>query len=222
MLSIFLRTIILYVSVIAAMRFTGKRQIGQLQPAEFVIALLISEVASMPMEDSEIPLLASLIPISVLISLEIIFSVINLKSFRFRKLLTGSPIIVIDDGKLDQKALKRLRFSLEDLLDTLRLNGIFDISEVQYAIVETNGELSVLEKAQNRPATASQVTSDRKSEPIPFSVINDGRFIRHNCNNAHTSEEKILKHLGKKGLRPKDIMLMTADSQGNFNIIKKE
>lgn len=222
MLAILVRAIVLYIAVIAAMRFTGKRQLAQLQPSDFVVAFLMSEVAALPMEDSEIPLLAGLVPILVLVSLDVIVSAVNLKNQKFRKLITGNPVVVIDDGKLDQKAMKSLRLTIQDLLDSLRLKGIFDISEVQYAIVETNGDISLLEKAPFRPAQANQVTKKLENTPIPYSVITDGVLLENNLNKAGTNKGEVLYQLHKQGLNQREVLLMTADLDGNYNIIIKD
>lgn len=222
MTAILIRTIILYLIVIAAMRFSGKRQLAQLQPAEFVIAILMSEVAALPMEDSEVPLLAGIIPIGVLVSMEIFLSALGLKNFKIRKLITGSPVIVINNGKLDQKAMKSLRLTVSDLLDSLRLQGVFDINEVQYAIVETNGELSVLLKNEYRPIETRYVLKKAPEEPVPFSIVCDGIILDNNLKNVNMKESDINKCLKRKNTALKDVILMTADSDGNISVIKKE
>ena len=157
MLITLFRTLILYILIIFTMRVLGKRQIGELQPAELVITILLSEIIVIPMQDTEIPLVNTLIPVFVLSGFEMLVSFIGMKSIKFRSVMQGNPVIVIRDGKLNAKKLKELRFTTDDLAEALRKKDIFDISEVQYAIVETDGTLSVLLKKENQPAT------DRKS-----------------------------------------------------------
>ena len=135
-----IRTVIIYIFIIAAMRIMGKRQLGELQPVELVVTLLISDLAAVPMQESGMPLLNGLIPIVVLVALELLLSGLMLKSSGFSKLISGNPIVIIRDGKLDQKALKRLRLTVEDLMETLRQQNAFDIREIEYAIAETNGK----------------------------------------------------------------------------------
>lgn len=156
MLITLFRTLILYILIIFTMRVLGKRQIGELQPAELVITILLSEIIVIPMQDTEIPLVNTLIPVFVLSGFEMLVSFIGMKSIKFRSVMQGNPVIVIRDGKLNAKKLKELRFTTDDLAEALR-KRYFDISEVQYAIVETDGTLSVLLKKENQPATKSEL-----------------------------------------------------------------
>ena len=148
MLVTLLRTIILYILVLITIRVLGKRQVGELQPADLVLTILLSEILVIPMQDPEIPLVHTFIPVLLLIGFEIVISVISLKSLRFRTLLQGNSLIVIRNGVVDQKQLQRLRFTVDDLLEALRKKDVFDITTVQYAIVETDGTLSVLLKPE--------------------------------------------------------------------------
>ena len=145
---IILRSVIIYLFVVFAVRIMGKRQIGELNPHEFVITILISAVATIPIEESSIPLANSLIPIMVFVSLEVLESAISMKSTKFRNLVQGNPVYVIKNGNLQKEALKKLRFTGDDLLDALRQKDIFDIKEVENAIVETNGSLSIQKKEE--------------------------------------------------------------------------
>ena len=143
-----IRTVILYLFVIATVRIMGKRQIGELQPTELVITILLSEIVAIPMQDNDIPLLSAVIPVMVLVGFEILISGISLKSVRFRSAMQGNSIIVIRDGVPDLKEIKKIRFTIDDILEALRQKDIFDISKVQYAIVETNGAISVMLKPE--------------------------------------------------------------------------
>ena len=154
----FIRAIIIYVVIIIAVRLMGKRQVGELKPHELVITILISAIAVIPLEENSMPLANCLVPILLFVSLEIIMSVISMKSLWFRNLLQGRPIFIIRQGKLDQKKLKQLRLTMDDVVDALRQKDVFDISQVEDAVIETNGSISVLPKAEYQPITAS----DRK------------------------------------------------------------
>lgn len=222
MLISFIRAIIIYLLLIAALRFTGKRQIGELQPTELVITLLISEIASIPLEDTDNPLFAAFIPVIILVCLEVIISGISLKSAKFRRLFSGKPMIVINEGKIDQKALKSTRISVSDLLDTLRLKGYFDVSEVKFAVVETNGQVSVMPKESAAPLTPAHMELKVKPKLIPYTVISDGEIISEHFNEIGTDEAAIAAQLKKSKLRMQDVMLMTCDKAGNFYTVKKD
>jgi len=148
-----IRTIILYVIVVIGVRIMGKRQIGELQPTELVITIMISELASIPMQATGIPIMAGVIPIAVLIALEVLLSYAVLKNKRFREILSGKPSILIYDGVVMKNEMAKLRFNNDDLMEDLRLAGCTDVREVQYAILETNGQLSVILKKDHQPLT---------------------------------------------------------------------
>ena len=206
MLITLFRTLILYILIIFTMRVLGKRQIGELQPAELVITILLSEIIVIPMQDTEIPLV----------------TFIGMKSIKFRSVMQGNPVIVIRDGKLNAKKLKELRFTTDDLAEALRKKDIFDISEVQYAIVETDGTLSVLLKKENQPATKSELKINTPKSSLPCIVISDGRIIKTDFAECNTDSDKIKAILKDKHLNEEDVMLMTLDKDGNINILKKD
>ena len=217
-----IRTVILYVFAIASLRVMGKRQIGELQPSDLVITLLISQIISIPIQDTDIPLVNTVIPILLLVGFEILTSVFNMKSIKFRSLMHGHPVVVINNGKLNQKMLKELRFTLDDLLESLRQKDVFDISQVQYAIVETNGQLSILLKPEYTPVTRDDLNISTHSQGYKCPVVIDGKIVSedfHICNMTNKKIEKIAK---KEKLEIKDIMLMTVDETGNHTIIRKE
>lgn len=222
MLIALFRSIILYLLVLITLRILGKRQVGQLQPADLVFTILLSEVMAIPMQDKEIPLINTLIPVLVLIGLEIIVSVLNLKSLKLRSLLQGHSLLVIRDGELDQAQMRRLRFTLDDLTEELRKKNIFDISMVQYAFVETDGTVSAMLKPEFTPATAQDVKAINKNQGLPCTVILDGVIIESSFEDCGMSMEKLEKILKKQKLKKENIMLMTLDKFGNQNIIKKE
>lgn len=222
MLTTIIRVVILYLFVSAAIRIMGKRNIGELQPTELVITLLLSEFASIPIEDNSVPLINSLIPVMILISLEIINSVISMKSTKFRNISDGNALLIIKDGKLDQKQLKKLRFSVDDVLSALRQKDVFDINEVAYAIIETNGTLSVLLKPQFQNATKQDVKVKTKNEGYTCPVIIDGVVLKKNLDVLEINKEDIEKILEKKKIHKKQVFLMNIDKNKNTEIILKE
>ena len=203
-----IRAIIIYITVIIAVRIMGKRQLGELSNHEFVITVLISAVATIPLEDNAIPLTNSLLPILIFISLEIIESAISMKSFKFSQLLEGKPIVIIKDGKLQQKELKRLRMTVSDVLDSLRSQGIFELSDVKNAIVEANGKLSV------------QRNDDSSEINIP--IVLDGKTITNYFGNEVLSDEEITLIVKSQNKELKRIMLLTPDKNGKVQLIEKE
>lgn len=215
------RTAILYFFLIFIMRLLGKRQIGQLQPGELVITMLISEIASIPMENNETPIYRAIVPIAVLAVLELITSFAALKFIRLRSLFQGHSIVVIRNGELDRKQLRRLRYSTDDLLESLRQKDVFDISEVQYAIVETDGSLSVLLKPEKRPASVEDVNAKPDDNGLPRVLISDGRIIDSQIKKSVMSEKEVENLLKKHKIGRKDVLLLTVDDNGNVNIIKK-
>ena len=209
MLTSFVRTVILYFFLTVVIRLMGKRQIAQLQPGELVITIMLSEIAAIPMQDNDTPLMNSVMAVLLLASFEIIMSVISMKSIKARNLLQGNPVVIIRDGVIDQKLIKDLRYTVDDILEALRQKDIFDISTVQYAIAETNGILSVMKK----PA---------EDEGMPCVVVSDGRIIKTEFSLCDMTEEKLKKTIEKKKTSPENILLMTETKSGKVNIIKKE
>ena len=222
MLTTIIRVIILYLFVTIAIRIMGKRNIGELQPTELVITLLLSEFASIPIEDNSIPLINSIIPVMVLISLEIINSVISMKSTKFRSLSDGNEIFIIKNGQLDQKQLKKLRLTVDDVLSALRQKDVFDINEVAYALIETNGTLSVLLKPQFQNSTKKDVNVKIKNAGFTSPVIIDGVIVKKNLKNSGLSKKEVEKLLEKKKVNLKQVFLMNIDKNKNAEIIFKE
>lgn len=221
MFVVILRTVLIYFFLVLIIRLMGKRQIGQLQPGELIITMLISEIATIPIEDTQEPLLHAFVPILLLALLEIGTSFAALKFIRMRSVFQGHSIVVIKNGKLDYKQLRRLRYSVDDLLESLRSKDVFDIEEVQYAIIETDGSLSVLLKPEYRTATVNDVNAEPDSKGLPRILISDGRMIDAQIEKSVMSREEVVKLLKKHKLGRKDILLLTVDEYGNVNIIKK-
>ncbi len=220
MIIIFIRSIIIYVIIVCTVRIMGKRQIGQLQPSELVVTILISNIATMAIEDVTIPLFSGVIPILVFMSLEIISSEISMHSKAYRNIVSGSPKIVIRNGKIIQKELKNLRFTVEDLFEELRLNDVFDINEVLFALVETNGELSVYKKSAFQNATKNDTKTTEPDEEPPILVVSNGDLLEQNITVAGTSEKKIIKHLEKNKTKLKDVLIMTCQEKNKFSFVR--
>ena len=216
------RTIIVYIVVIISIRLMGKRQIGDMQPGELVVTLLISEVAAMPLQDTDQPLLFGASSIFTLVALEIFISVMALKSFFIRKLISGKSVILIKDGIIDQKELKKVRMTVLDLVEMLRNQQVFDLSTVSFAVLETSGELSVLLKSKSQPATVGDMKIKKASAELPLPVISDGKILTESVKALGITRNDIIRRLAKSGARPSDVMLMTLDSSGKQTVLKKE
>ena len=222
MLINFARTVILYIVIIASMRILGKRQIGELQPAELVITILLSEILAIPMQDTSLPLMNTIIPVLLLVGFEIIISILNLKSVKFRSAMQGNPLIVIREGVIDQKQLKELRFTTDDLLEELRKKDIFDVSQVWYAIVETDGTLSVMLKADEENIKIKDVNLQKPENVYKSVVISDGSLIEKNSPECNTTKAKVERFLRKKNLTVKDVLLMTMDKNEKYEITERD
>lgn len=218
----FIRAIIIYVVIIIAVRLMGKRQVGELKPHELVITILISAIAVIPLEENSMPLANCLVPILLFVSLEIIMSVISMKSLWFRNLLQGRPIFIIRQGKLDQKKLKQLRLTMDDVVDALRQKDVFDISQVEDAVIETNGSISVLPKAEYQPLTASDINLSVKEKGMPVAIVIDGKPINEYFNEYKLKDSEIELVLQTVNRDAKRIMLLTIDDDGNTYLIEKE
>ena len=217
-----IRTLLLYIFIILAVRLMGKRQISELQTSELVVTLLISDIAAIPMQDTAQPLVSGVIPIAVLIFCEIIVSVLMLKSGKFRKMVCGRPIVIINDGIVDQCQMKRLRMTTEDLFEQLRQKDIFAFEDVAYAIVETNGKLSVIKKPNQNTPTAGMMGVAVPDTGIETVVISDGVISDTSAQLCNKSRAWVEGVLHGKNLKPEDVFIMTANTKGDFQIIKKE
>lgn len=222
MTPLLIRGIIIYIVVIASVRLMGKRQIGELQPAELVITILLSEIASMPIQDSETPLLQCVVSIFLLVALEVISSVFSMKSRTFRTLIQGHSIIVIKNGEIVQENMKLIRYSVDDLMEALRLKNVFDISQVNYAYIETNGSISVLLNQNDSPVTPPDLEIEKENPALPCLVISDGKIIKREFDICKLNEEKLKKILKNKKLTPEEILIMTYSADGKSTIIERK
>jgi uncharacterized membrane protein YcaP (DUF421 family) len=223
MINILIRTVIMYLFVMVMMRLTGKRQIGQLQIGELVVTFLISELASWPIQEPDAPIWHALASIAVLVLLEIGFSFLSLKSLRIRKWVEGRPSVLIENGRVRQKELKKNRFSMDDLMENLRQGGALSINEVETAILETNGRLSVFLKKSESPPAAADLNVPVTPQPIPYTVISDGRLLANNLDRIGISEKQMLRILRKHGYKDRNkIFYMSLTRNQAAVIIEKE
>ncbi len=222
MLISILRTLVLYVFIILAIRLMGKRQISDMQPSELVVTLVVSDIASLPMQNTSQPLLSGVIPVLVLVSLEIATSVIMMKSRRIRRLVCGSPVVVIKDGELLQREMRRLRLTTEDLFAQLRQQDVFTLDDVQYCIVETNGTVSVLEKPEKRAPSVEQLGIKAEDNKLEAVVISDGELLKASLTLCCQNEKKVRNILKENNKSLSDVFIMTLDSAGNYKIIDRE
>jgi len=224
MLILFIRTIILYIVVVASLRFMGKRQLGQLQPSEVVIAMMISEVATIPMENVDVPLIYGIIPTITLIITEAAFSYLTLKSKRLRYIFSGHPTLLIEKGHVLEKEMEKMRFNIDDLLEEIRGAGYANISDIEYAIIETNGLLSVIPKSQKRPITPDDLNVKVDYEGLPMILVSDGEINHFALKRSGLSEKWLMKKLKEehKIKSVKDVFIASVDSVGNLFVQEKQ
>lgn len=217
MLLIFIRSIIVYIMLFVTMRLMGKRQLGELQPFEFVVTLLIADLATIPMQDINVPILHGLVPIFAVFIIHLFISKLNFKSITFRKILDGKPTIVINDNGVDYKAMKSLNMHINDLMESLRGQGYFNINEVHIAIVETNGKLSVLPKFADSQVTNSDLKIEGKNVPLPYSLILEGKVMRTTIEKfGKFTIEQIKSVLKEENLSIKDVYLFAINDFGEI------
>ena len=223
MLTLPIRAAILYILVVLIIRIMGKHQIGQLQPYELVITILISELAAVPMQDTDIPLINGIIPILTLLVIQITLSLISLKSTTARRIICGGPSILVENGKIHQLELTKLRYSISDLLEQLRLKNIPNISDVEYAILETSGKLSVIPKSQKRPVNPEDLKIETQYEGLPLTLIIDGELQHKQLQESKISEDWLRKQINQFGFSQwNQIFLASLDSTGKLFIQAKD
>lgn len=218
---VLLRSLILYILVIFSVRLMGKRQLGELQPSELVITILISNIATLPLEDTDIPLSLGVTPILALVCFEVIVSWLNLVFPKFRKMISGSPKIIIKNGKTDPETLRELRFSVDDLMMSLREKDVFDIEDVQFAIVETTGNISVMKKQSADSPDRSDFAMKTKNADPPQVIVSDGKILPQALKSMGIADGTVEKILRESKLKLNDVFIATADPQGRFFIVDK-
>ncbi len=222
MLVVIVRVIVLYLLVVTATRVMGKRQIGELQPYELAIAVMISDLASIPMQDIGIPLLNGIIPILILLVLQVLFSFMTLKNEKLRAIICGKPRILIANGKLNESNMRKELYNLNDLLEQLRINNTPNISDVEFAILETSGQLSVIPKSQKRPVTPKDLNIPTEYEGLPLDIIIDGIIDIGNLDIAGLDENWLRLELHKNGINTiQDVLFASLDTNGNLYVQRK-
>ncbi|MDA8441189.1 MAG: DUF421 domain-containing protein [Peptococcaceae bacterium] len=222
MLLVIVRTLVLFALVVVVMRLMGKRQVGQLQPYELVVVILISELASVPMEDTGIPLFAGVIPILLLLMASITISYVSLKSERARAIICGKPTVVIDRGQIMYQDMEKLRYSMTDMLEQLRIKNIPNISDVEFAILETNGELSIIPKSQKRPVIPEDLQLATKYEGLPFTLILDGKVKTQNLAKAKLDRQWLDNELKRYNVTSiSQVVVASLDSTGKLFVQAK-
>ena len=222
MITIFVRGVLLYLLLIAGIRFLGKRQLGQLEPSEVAVTMLIADLASIPMQDENIPILSGLIPIAAVLSTELLLSFLSMRSIRLRKLLCGKPVILMENGRFLQENMRKNRVTLDELISQLREKDVIDPSTVQYAILETGGNLSVFLLPGNRPATAAEAGITPQKEYLPVTIISDGRLLEDNLRLAGKDKRWLQKTLSQHKATQESTFLLTVDQTNTVQFYKKE
>ena len=218
---VFIRAVVLYIVLAFSLRLMGKRQLGELQPSELVVTILISNIAAIPVEDSSVPMIMGIVPILTLVCIDVIMSGIMMKSTRIRKLMIGSPRIIISDGEILQNEMKRLRYTVDDLEEAMREQQIFDITEVHYAIVETTGKINFLKKKDYQNAEKQDVNAGGSTQNPPSVIIRDGVTDKEQLRLLGLGEGWLKAILRENDVTEKNVFLLTSDDGGKYTIIKK-
>lgn len=219
----FVRTVIVFLLLILSIRIMGKRQLGELEPLELVVAVLISNLASQPLQDTGTPLLYGIIPVLTLLCCQLLISGVSVKHGRFRRLISGKPSILIDNGKVVQSEMKKCRLSMDELYVELRINGVTDISTVRHAILETDGTLSVLPYAKFAPATPEELNINAPDNGLPVTVISEGKVMSDNLKLLKRDEKWLVNQVKRRGMDSiREVYIMTVDGAGKIYYAKKE
>ena len=222
MITALCRTVILYFLIMLGLRLMGKRQIGELEPSELVLTMMISDLATVPMQDFGIPLLAGVIPILTLLSLSLLLSQLSLLSLRFRELMCGTPAVLIRNGQIQQEAMRKNRYTLDELLEQLRGQGCASVEEVQYAVLENSGQLSVLPWAREKPPAAKALGLTPQEGTLPTVLINDGQVLRKNLRRCGRDVSWLEAVLRQEGRSAGEVFLLTVDETGKIFCVPKE
>ena len=222
MLLSYIRTIILYALLILTIRMLGKRQIGQMEPSEFVVTMLVANLAAIPMQDGGIPLFSGVVPILTILGMELLLSAASLRSIRLRKILCGKPVILIENGRILRENLKKTRVTLDELSGHLREKDVLDPRSVQYAILETNGNLSVFPYPKERPASAKDAGIRVSPQFLPITIISDGHLLKANLSLANKDQNWLQRVLREHRATIKSTWLLTVDKGDRITWFSKE
>ena len=216
------RTAILYLILILSVRLMGKRQIGQMEPAEFVVTMLVANLAAIPMQDGGIPIFSGIVPIFTVLGVELVLSAVSLKSSKLRKLLCGKPVILIENGNILQQNLKKTRITIDELSGHLREKEVLDIRAVQYAILETNGNLSVFPYPKEKPASAKDAGIQARPQFLPITIVSDGELLEDNLQKAKKDRTWLAKILEEHQADLTSTWLLTVDGSNHVAFFRKE
>ncbi len=216
MLITFIRSILLYIIVLVVMRLMGKREIGQLQPFELAISIMIADLASTPMADAGIPISNGIIPILALLVMHLTISILNIKSIKARQILCGKPSILIYRGRIDEKMLKKERFTVNELEERLRGNNVVNIGDVEYAILETSGQVTVIQKPEKKNVTAEDLGLKPEYEGLAYDLVLDGKVMYENLKILKKDYDWLKKEVNKFGIKPEQALIVTIDGKGNM------
>lgn len=222
MLQILIRTLILYLALIVAVRLLGKRQIGQMEPSEFVVTMLLANLVTIPLEDPDSPLLYGLGPMALVFLGELLFSILTLKSIKIRKLFCSKPVILMENGQICEKAMRRNRINLDELTMHLREKGVYDLETVKFAILETNGQLSTLLYAKEEPAPAKAANLRVKDTELPVTLISDGRILEENLPLTGKDLHWLYRELEHRSCEVRQVLLLTYAAGGKIYFAKKD
>ncbi len=218
MFIVFIRVLIIYLTVLVFLRMMGKRQIGEMQPYEVVITLIIADLATLPMSDTNIPLLNGILPLALLVLIHYSLTMLTRKNIKIRRVISGKPVIVISPNGIEYTALRDLNMNIDDLMEAIRQCNYYSLDQVLFAIVETNGKISVIPKSENAPATAQDVKVQNPPAKLPHIIVSDGKLIKNELDIVKINMEtfnKILKHLNIKKL--KDLIILSLDDDGKLS-----
>ncbi len=217
MFIVFLRVLIIYVTVLVFLRLMGKRQIGEMQPYEVVITLIIADLATLPMSDTNIPLMNGLLPLAILVLIHFFITLLTRKSIKIRRLMSGTPVIVISPKGIEYDALKQLNMNIDDLLESIRQCNYYSFDQVLYAIIETNGKMSVIPVSANAPATAEDVKVQNPPASLPHVIVSDGKIIKDEMKQVPIDNKKLNKILKSLKIESiKQIIILSLTSEGKM------
>ncbi len=215
MLVVFIRVLIIYITVLLFLRLMGKRQIGEMQPYEVVITLIIADLATLPMSDSNIPLLHGILPLAILVLIHYSITLLTRKNIKIRRIISGRPVVIISPNGLEYQSFKDLNINIDDITEMLRQNGYYSFEQVLYAIIETNGKISIIPKSENAPATAQDVGANNPPAKLPSIVVSDGKIMKTQMAEVGLDEyklNKLIKHLNVNSIS--DFIILSIDADG--------
>lgn len=217
MITVIIRELIIYVLILVVFRFMGKRQIGQMQPFEFILTLIIADLAVIPMSEIALPLVNGIVPLLTLVAFHFLITTLTRKSNTFSRLISGKPVIVVNPNGIDYKALKKLNITIDDLFEAIRGSGFFNFDEINYAIMETNGKVSVMPKASKAPVSPEDLKIKKEDSSLPLTIIIEGNFMEENLKLSNKNKEFFINFLKKHGFNSiKNVLLLTIDSSGKM------